>query len=653
MFGLWRKWISYPLWWAVIVGGFAIGQTVLAGMGETYPDMESFEGRYHAARTADGSQVTMEVTETIEVLLRNERGILRDLVGTYGETPLLYEDVEVHDGDGEPVEFTTSGPSLRSGDIQLRIGDGSRRSGLHTYVISYTTTPNMIGTTDYQELYFNINGTEWPNGFKQVSAVLTIDGDLAGDLSGDQACYQGRAGSTQTCDIRRTNDTTWVAAVEQLGPWENLTVAVGFEPGTVADPVPPFRSASLGWWGIAITVAIGAVPLVIALLVRAVVGNLTRGETGVVTQFDPPEKIPPVVAADFLGRPERGAAAHLAWLVTQGHGTLTGAAEAAQAPGPGRDDLDRRTRQRLGTRLELTWERAGLDSSMRRVSELLFGREGKPVDLGSYRYESRLVEAQQYRDELVERRELRHTVNVGPLLLWGGFLALVGFGIFQLHRGLAGLGMYWLGATAVAFVLLMAAVHLMPVHYGLTRRGKEARRHLMGLERFIRMSEANRIAWLQNAQDAPRDGDEVKLYEKLLPWAIVFGEERSWGQLLGHMYDRFPERRTPRVPAMTLLGHSEDSAFERDRQFYDDRRRRHRSSYWNSRPDLGEGSATQAWSDMWQAMADHSAGRGDSDTSTRSSGRGWSGGRSTSSGGGSRGGGSSGGGSRGGGGGRW
>lgn len=294
-----------------------------------------------------------------------------------------------------------------------------------------------------------------------------------------------------------------------------------------------------------------------------------------------------------------------------------------------------------------------MNSRMRRVSELLFGTSGKSVDLRRFRSDLQLLKAQEYRDELVERMQVRHVLGLNPLLLWAGFLGLVGFGFYQLHLGLAGLGWYWLGATALAFLLLMAAVHLMPVHGGLTKKGKELRRHLMGLERFVRMSEANRIAWLQNAQDAPRDGGEVQLYEKLLPWAIVFGEERSWAQLLGGMYDRFPERRAVPMPTMTLLGQVENSIFDRDRDFYRDRTRRHRASHWASRPDIGEGSAAQTFDEFVETMASSAAGRGDDDTSTRSSGRGWSGGSSSSSSGGSRGGGSSGGGTRGGGGGRW
>lgn len=650
MFGLWRKWISYPIWWAVLVGGFAILQAVMAGSAQTYADMESFHGEYRAVRS--GNNVAMEVTETISVKLYNERGIVRDLITTYGDTELLHAKFTVTDGDGAPIEFRRS--TLGNGDISLRIGDGRMLRGLHTYKISYTTFPVMIGNGNYQELYFNVNGTEWPNGFKRVSAVLEIDDSLAGHLTGEEACYVGEAGSTQTCTMKRDGQR-WSADVGRLGPFENLTMAVGFEAGTVDAPMAPYDAASLGWRGIALTVGVGLAALLLALGVRVVVGNLKVGETGVVTRFEPPEDLPPVVAADFLGRPERGAAAHLAWLVTQGHGTLTGTENLQTAPGPGRDDLSLTARDRFRGDIRLEWSRKGVRGEMRRVTELLFGPEGKSTQLGRYRRVSGLFAAQEYRDQILEGRHLRHNLGLGPIILWGGFLALTGLGFLQVWRGLAGLGWWFLLATAVSFVLLMGAVHLMPVHGGLTRSGKKVRRELMGLERFITMAESGRISWLQNAQDAPREDGQVKLYEKLLPWAIVFGEERSWAQLVGSMYDRFPTQQMPTFPALATLSASDHSLFEADRTYYDEHSpQHHRASFWASRSDVGQGPGAQGWKDFVSALGDMSAGRGDDDSSTRGSGRGWGGGSSSSSfSGGSGGGGSSGGGSGGGGGGRW
>jgi hypothetical protein len=56
------------------------------------------------------------------------------------------------------------------------------------------------------------------------------------------------------------------------------------------------------------------------------------------------------------------------------------------------------------------------------------------------------------------------------------------------------------------------------------------------------MAEADRIAWLQGVTTAPRvDGEAgtlVRLYERLLPYAVIFGVEDSWARLLGRQAEQ-------------------------------------------------------------------------------------------------------------------
>lgn len=652
MLRLWRKWIAYPIGWLLLMGVILLLVTLSSGLGKTYDDMESFDGRYLATR--NGDQVSLQITETIKVHLFAEHGIERNLITRYGEQDLGLGDIRVRDESGQPVKFT-SRTNLNNHDIELRIGDPTKTvSGLQTYVISYTQSRAMVGGRDYQELYFNTNGTEWPNGFRSVTAELTVDPELAGSLNGKAWCYQGRGGSTQRCAVSHEANRFSID-VGRLGPRENATLAVGFNQGTVANPLAPFGARSMGWFGIGLMVAIGAGALALALLVRALIRDLKHGETGVVTEFTPPEDLEPVVAADFLGRPEKGAAAHLAWLTLNGYGSVTGN-DTNSAPGPGADLLDGGERRALLDDLRLTWESKDMGYRMRTLTEEMFGKEGKRVRLDNATSPWRLAAVHQLREELLDAKDLRHRLWFGPWLLGLGYIALILLGIVQIGLGLAGLGWWFLAGGLLAVMLLLLAVYVMPTRGRLTKHGREVRRHLMGLERFVTMSEANRIAWLQNAQDAPREDGLVKFYEKLLPWAIVFGVERSWAQLVGELYDRFPETKSPTVGAMPdLVGltswdrNSDD--YYRRRSFVDNQ-----STFWDSRPDAGEGSVSRGFGDFFDAVGEFSSGSGSSDSSTRSSGRGWGGGGGSSSSfssGGSSGGGSSGGGTGGGGGGRW
>ena len=91
MLTLWRKWIAYPIGWLVLMTILLTGVAVVSGWGGTDPAMESFGARYTARSTGD--QVRMDVREEISVRLNDERGIIRDLTTTYGESRLDITDI--------------------------------------------------------------------------------------------------------------------------------------------------------------------------------------------------------------------------------------------------------------------------------------------------------------------------------------------------------------------------------------------------------------------------------------------------------------------------------------------------------------------------------------------------------------------------------
>ena len=102
---------------------------------------------------------------------------------------------------------------------------------------------------------------------------------------------------------------------------------------------------------------------------------------------------------------------------------------------------------------------------------------------------------------------------------------------------------WWsLVAGLVAVVLMVASIYRWPTSGPLTYKGREAYHHLRGLHSFVTMAEADRIAWLQGVTTAPRvDGEAgtlVRLYERLLPYAVIFGVEDSWARLLGRQAEQ-------------------------------------------------------------------------------------------------------------------
>lgn len=658
MFAKTSRWIAYPLSWLLLMlVPLAIdAMRSSAGPAATTNQfsISSFMADYHARRSGD--RLAIDVTERITANFPRRyvnRGIERRLDARYGNADIQLSGFAVTDPSGKRIPFTRRTES--DGDIVLRIGSANTYVyGRVDYVISYTIGHAMVQAGDRQEIYLDVNGTGWQQRFGQVRARLIMAPDLVGDLLGEQACYYGPAGSTSRCAIDG-NGAVVQTGVVALEPRATMTIAVGFRQGTVADAVPALRGG-LGWWGIAAMPVVAAVLLGVALVVRARRLRALLLRDDVEIRYTAPD-IQPILAADFLGLPERGAGAQLTRLVLDGEATLASeAAPIGTAPRP-RGRLSRRERDavRADLRVQLL-DPDGIDRSVRSICQSLFGG-GRSIPLGNVpSYD--IAAASRERWQLLLRSGLRRRSWLGTTLFAVGYVALIGFGWVQLGLGLNGLLWPFLGAGVLAVLLLSAFVHYYPTLGRLTAEGRRLRDELAGLHRFVTMAEADRIAWMQNAVDAPRvtgadDGSLIDLYEPLLPYAIIFGVEDTWRQALGNLYDLVPARpeHPVDVPAVALAMAWSDYA----PQYH--RRTPEPDSFWDGRPAWGEGWVAGAGRRLGEALDSWATSRDDDRGGSWGSGGGssssWSSSSSSFSSSGSSGGGSSGGGMGGGGGGGW
>ncbi|MET0811726.1 MAG: DUF2207 domain-containing protein, partial [Microbacterium sp.] len=95
----------------------------------------------------------------------------------------------------------------------------------------------------------------------------------------------------------------------------------------------------------------------------------------------------------------------------------------------------------------------------------------------------------------------------------------------------------------VVSTLVVIAVIALVSRKPLTAKGAEVRDHLEGLKIFIEWAEADRIRMLQSPAGAERMRVDVndprqmlELYETLLPYAVVFGQEKEWAKQLAVLY---------------------------------------------------------------------------------------------------------------------
>jgi hypothetical protein len=183
---------------------------------------------------------TLTVEETIAVNVQGnvfQRGIFRDFptlyTDQYGNNVRVGYDVlrVTRDGRDEPyaLENLTNGRRVRIGNADVLL-----EHGIHVYSITYTTTRQIGFFEDHDELYWNVTGNGWEFPIDSAEAVVRLPGAEITQF----AYYTGPQGSRElnAAATRLSADAVRFNTTEPLGPYEGLTVVVGFPKGVVTPP---------------------------------------------------------------------------------------------------------------------------------------------------------------------------------------------------------------------------------------------------------------------------------------------------------------------------------------------------------------------------------------------------------------------------------
>jgi uncharacterized membrane protein YgcG len=119
-----------------------------------------------------------------------------------------------------------------------------------------------------------------------------------------------------------------------------------------------------------------------------------------------------------------------------------------------------------------------------------------------------------------------------------GFLALIVAVVNQVATIAAfSLAPWPLVSIGVTLVTLVVSIALVQFSNHLSQPGAEMRDYLIGMRVYLKLAEQERFRMLQSPDGAERVdvGDTkqvVKLYEKLLPFAVIWGVEDEWSKEL-------------------------------------------------------------------------------------------------------------------------
>ncbi|MFH1218471.1 MAG: DUF2207 domain-containing protein [Candidatus Peregrinibacteria bacterium] len=183
----------------------------------------------------DGS---LDVMEKILYDFEGEwkHGIYRSIPVVYGsgvdKVSLDVDFISVTDENGEAYVFNEEYSDM----LDVRVGDPDKTiTGKNWYYVTYKVGGVVNSFDGYDELYWGVTGEYWEVPIKEVVVYLRTP---SGNMEGRKAvCYTGVFGSkASNCKADVPSDTAFAYNAVNLVGKEGLTVVAGFENGLVDAP---------------------------------------------------------------------------------------------------------------------------------------------------------------------------------------------------------------------------------------------------------------------------------------------------------------------------------------------------------------------------------------------------------------------------------
>jgi uncharacterized membrane protein YgcG len=535
------KLISKLLLALIPIISFAPGTASFADVNDF--SFESFDATYEiSVDETKENRPEMIVTEKLVALfpmVEQNRGIRRSIpLQSYQIFPGLIEIISITDQTGQPREYEST---QEEGFLNLAIksSDGSYVFGKQTYIIKYKqywVINDFDSGKGINEFYWDINGNGWLQSFGSVSSTVILDPLLAKNvIPKSMRCYEGDFGSTGSCKVTQPSENTYKFDSLDLGPEETQTIAIGFNRG-VANIDGPQAVNSSSWPGFLVSLF-----ALIAILIWAIYYRVTQlrnlgKTTAIIPQYQPPKEPDLAVSALISGRVgllNQASVIELAVKklieIEQLQDTKDGAfilrRTSVNATNQNHTDL-------LGALgLFKAGDEVNLSSDMDALNQAtlstniakLRARIVRQVNSGGY-----------FKKRALGIPALVFLVALASLIGLTAFAVVVDsesvsfLTVIPILLGVPYLVVYWL--------ILSKRV--------MTAKGAEVDSYLKGMRMYIELAEKDRLDFLQSPKGAGLKPSEIegrtvlKLYEEVLPWAILLGLHKQWNGVLNTLYEK-------------------------------------------------------------------------------------------------------------------
>ena len=498
--------------------------------------IKNFNADYYLNQTNPHGH--MRVVEKIDVeFTDNNHGILRAVPDSYDGHQLHVRNIKTTKADGTSWPFTTYSSA---NNLVIKIGDLDKTViGPNTFIVEYEIDGPITFYDGYDELFWDVNGDQWAQPAEQVTAKLHLDSKLTSALKEQKKCFSGSFGSiAESCSIStevNNSGTIITFSASDLGPYETLSFVTAFNKGTF---VPyDWQDELKEHTGDIILISLMTFLLALAFRQWWLKGKDYKGSGTIIPEYAPPKGID-VLGAGILqdfNLDNRDITAAIIGLAVKGYITIIEEDKKQYM-------LFKSTRYSL--KLNHT-DTTKLNEYESRLIKAIFDpfEKDKTIKLGTY--DSKLQkETVKIGEDLTEKltkdgyfeENPKKAAKVSMFLI---LVACIGLIILSFVLGAVLAGIF--GILAVILIIIFLA--LMPRR---SRYGVATHEQLKGLKLYIQTAEKDRINLMQSpnakyAKNAREPKRTVELFEKLLPFAIVFGVEKQWAKQFESLYTNPPE----------------------------------------------------------------------------------------------------------------
>lgn len=422
----------------------------------------------------------------------------------------------VLDEFNNPYTFETS---KESNYLKIKIGDPNNLiTGQHIYTVIYEVKGGLRFFKDHDELYWNITGNEWQVPIDSSRATIHLPQNILKDNL-EFACFTGAYGLKESSCYWQVNEggAVFFESLKSFNPGEGLTTVLGWPKGIISQPfIYSLPSWLTDFWSFFIPIF----TLIFLFWWWWVRGRDFPVRKPIIAQYEPPKDLKPAEVGAIMNQKigKNDISATIIDLAVRDYLKIKEIKKTGISAVFHKNDYEiiklkdfKNSPDLAGFEIEFLDTHFG-DKESLKTSEFALNFSGPANSLfGRLTVEGYFVSDPQ--------KAGKTFFTIGSFMigtiLWALYIIHISNNVFLPI------------AILISGILFSIFSLFMPKR---TKKGMEAYWYALGLKEYINTAEKYRIQFQE----------KENIFEKLLPYAIVFGLTEKWAKAFEGIYKTPP-----------------------------------------------------------------------------------------------------------------